>query len=56
MKILVAGAGLIGAQRIQALTKLAAVTDIAVFDPRVAEGTKLSAKAAAVDERSAFGD
>jgi len=54
MKILVAGAGLIGAQRIQVLTKLAAVTEIVVFDPKVAEGTKLSAKAVAVSERSAF--
>jgi len=56
MKILVAGAGLIGAQRIQALTKLAAVTEIAVFDPRVAAGTKLSDKAVAVDEHSALAD
>src|SRR5215831_14331147 len=54
MKILVAGAGLIGAQRIQALTKLAAIKEIVVFDPKVAEGTKLSAKAVAVSERSAF--
>jgi predicted dehydrogenase len=54
MKILVAGAGLIGAQRIQALTKLAAVTEIAVFDLKVAEGTKLSSKALAVNEHSAF--
>lgn len=54
MKILVAGAGLIGAQRIQALTKLAAVTEIAVFDPKINEGTKLSAKAVTVGERYAF--
>jgi predicted dehydrogenase len=54
MKLLVAGAGLIGAQRIQALTKLAAITEIVVFDPKVAEGTKLSAKAVAVSERSAL--
>ena len=54
MKILVAGAGLIGAQRIQAFTKLAAVTEIVVFDPKVSEGTKLSAKAVAVNKRAAF--
>lgn len=54
MKIFVAGAGLIGAQRIQALTKLAAVAEIAVFDPKVAEGTRLSTKAVAVSEMSAF--
>ena len=54
MKILVAGAGLIGAQRIQALTKLGAVAEIAVFDPKVPEGTKLSAKAVAVSNHSAF--
>ena len=54
MKILVAGAGLIGAQRVQALTKLAAVSEIVVFDPKVPEGTKLSPKATAATERSAF--
>jgi len=54
MKLLVAGAGLIGAQRIQALTKLAAIKEIVVFDPKVAESTKLSAKAVAVSERSAL--
>src|SRR5579864_813331 len=54
MKLLVVGSGLIGAQRIQALTKLAAVSEITVFDPRVSEGTKLSAKAAAVNENAAF--
>ncbi|HUI51202.1 MAG TPA: Gfo/Idh/MocA family oxidoreductase [Terriglobales bacterium] len=54
MKILVAGAGLIGAQRIQALTKLSPVSEIVVFDPKVPAGTKLSAKAKAVNELSAF--
>lgn len=54
MKLLVVGAGLIGAQRIQALTKLAAVSEIVVFDPKVAEGTTLSAKAKAVNELAAF--
>jgi len=54
MKILVVGAGLIGAQRIQALTKLAPVTEIVAFDPKVPEGTRLSAKAEAVNELSAF--
>ena len=54
MRILVAGAGLIGAQRIQAFTRLAAVSEIVVFDPKGLEGTKLSAKAVAISERSAF--
>jgi 1,5-anhydro-D-fructose reductase (1,5-anhydro-D-mannitol-forming) len=54
MKLLVAGCGLIGAQRIQALTKLAAVSEISVFDPKVPEGTKLSAKAVAVGEHASF--
>jgi predicted dehydrogenase len=54
MKLLVVGSGLIGAQRIQALTKFAAVSEITVFDPRVSGGTKLSAKAAAVNENVAF--
>jgi predicted dehydrogenase len=54
MKLLVVGSGLIGAQRIQALTKLAAVSEITVFDPKVPEGTKLSTKAIAVSENAAF--
>jgi len=44
MRLLVVGSGLIGAQRIQALTKLPAVSEITVFDLKVPEGTKLSAK------------
>ncbi len=54
MKLLVVGAGLIGAQRIQALSKLAPVSEIVVFDPQVPEGTKVSVKAEAVNELSAF--
>ena len=54
MKILVIGAGLIGAQRVQALTKLAPVSEIVAYDPKVPAGTKLSAKAEAVNEPSAF--
>jgi|SRR5579883_132665 predicted dehydrogenase len=54
MKILVVGAGLIGAQRIQALTKLTPVSKIVAFDPKVATGTKLSAKTEAVNELAAF--
>jgi len=54
MKLLVVGSGLIGAQRIQALTKLPAVSEIVVFDPKLPEGTKVSAKAEAVNELSAF--
>jgi len=54
MKLLVVGSGLIGAQRIQALTKLPAVSEIVVFDPKVPEGTKLSTKAIAASESVAF--
>src|SRR5882762_9825804 len=54
MKLLVVGSGLIGAQRIQALTKLPAVSEITVFDLKVPEGTKLSAMAGAVSENAAF--
>ncbi|HWY08650.1 MAG TPA: Gfo/Idh/MocA family oxidoreductase [Candidatus Acidoferrales bacterium] len=54
MKLLVVGSGLIGAQRIQALTKLTTVSEITVFDPKVSEGTKLSAKATAVSENTAL--
>jgi predicted dehydrogenase len=54
MKLLVVGSGLIGAQRIQALTKLAAISEITVFDPKLAEGTRLSPKAAAANEKAAF--
>ncbi len=54
MKLLVVGSGLIGAQRIQALTKLTTVSEITVFDPKVPEGTKLSAKATAASENAAF--
>ncbi len=54
MRLLVLGSGLIGAQRIQALTNLAAVSEIVVFDPKLPEGTKVSAKAEAVNELSAF--
>jgi predicted dehydrogenase len=54
MKLLVVGSGLIGTQRIQALTKLPAVSEITVFDPKVPEGTKLSTKATAVSENAAF--
>ncbi len=54
MKILVVGAGLIGAQRIAALTKIPVVSEISVFDPKVPEGSKVSAKGEAVNERRAF--
>jgi predicted dehydrogenase len=54
MKLLVVGSGLIGAQRIQALTKLPAVSEIAVFDPKLPEGTKPSQKATVVNEQAAF--
>jgi len=54
MKLLVVGSGLIGAQRIQALTKLRAVSEAAVFDPKLSEGTKLSPKATVVNEQAAF--
>jgi len=54
MKLLVAGSGLIGTQRIQALTKLSVVSEITVFDPKLSEGTKLSPKATVVNEQAAF--
>jgi len=54
MKLLVVGSGLIGTQRIQALTKLQAVSEIAVFDPKLSEGTTLSPKATVVNEQAAF--
>jgi len=54
MKLLVVGSGLIGAQRIQALSKIAAVSEITVFDPKLAEGARLSPKATAVSEQAAF--
>ena len=54
MKFLVVGSGLIGAQRVQALTKHAAVSQIAVFDPKLAEGAQLSSKATSVNEKAAF--
>jgi predicted dehydrogenase len=54
MKVLVVGFGLIGAQRVQALTKTSAVSQIAVFDPKLAEGAQLSSKATSVNERAAF--
>jgi len=55
VNILVIGAGLIGAQRIQALTANAAVASITVHDPKLKEGTTLSPKARAVDSAEAFG-
>lgn len=54
MKLLVIGSGLIGSQRIQALTKIPAVSEIVVYDPRLSEGAKLSPKAKAVSESFAF--
>ena len=54
MKVLVVGFGLIGAQRVQALTKTSAVSQIAVIDPKLAEGARLSSKATSVNERAAF--
>ena len=54
MKLLVVGSGLIGAQRIQALTKLPAVSEITVFDPKLSEGTSLSPKATVANEQAAF--
>lgn len=54
MKILVAGAGLIGTQRIQALSKLPGVSEIAVFDPRLVEGAHFASKAIALSEGPAL--
>lgn len=54
MKVLVVGAGLIGAQRISALAKIPGVSEIRVFDPKLPEGSRVSTKGEAVSERSAF--
>src|SRR5215471_13573031 len=54
MKILVVGYGLIGAQRVQALGKLTAVSEIVVVDPRFAAGKSLAPKAVAADQQAAF--
>ena len=55
MNILVMGSGLIGAQRIQALTKLAPVASIAVYDPKLNEGVSLAPKAKSVGLEAALG-
>jgi len=55
MNILVMGSGLIGTQRIQALTANPAVSSIAVHDPKLREGTPVAAKAKAVTRDEAFG-
>lgn len=54
MKILVVGYGLIGAQRVQALSKLTAVSEIAVVDPRFPDGKSLAPKAECYSQRAAF--
>lgn len=54
MKFLVVGYGLIGSQRVQALTKNSAVSQIAVFDPKLSEGAVLSQKATSFGEKAAL--
>jgi predicted dehydrogenase len=54
MRILVIGSGLIGSQRVQALTRNPLISEIAIFDPRLAPGTQVSSKAVSVDEDRAF--
>lgn len=54
MKILVAGAGLIGTQRIQVLSKIPSVSEIAVFDPRLVEGAHFAPKAIVFSEGPAL--
>jgi predicted dehydrogenase len=54
MKVLVVGHGLIGSQRVQALTKNAGVSQITVFDPRLSEGAAPSPKATSVGEKAAL--
>lgn len=54
MKLLVIGFGLIGGQRVQALTNIPTVSEIFVYDPRLTEGAILSPKAKAVSESFAF--
>jgi predicted dehydrogenase len=55
MNILAVGCGLIGAQRIQALTRNRAVSSISVYDPKLPEGTELSPKAKTMPAAAAFG-
>jgi prephenate dehydrogenase len=54
MNILVVGCGLIGGQRVQALTRNPAVSSITVCDPKIAAGTELSAKAKVVEAEAAL--
>jgi predicted dehydrogenase len=54
MKFLVVGYGLIGSQRVQALTRNSAVSQIAVFDPKLVEGASLSQKATSIGEKAAL--
>jgi predicted dehydrogenase len=54
MNILVVGCGLIGGQRIQALTRNSKVSSITVCDPKVSAGTELSTKAKAAEAEAAF--
>jgi predicted dehydrogenase len=54
MNVLVVGYGLIGKQRVQALTRNPAVSAITVYDPAVSPGHDLSAKARSSDQAAAF--
>jgi predicted dehydrogenase len=54
MNILVVGYGLVGGQRVQALTRNPAVSSITVCEPKIAAGTEVSAKAKVVEAEAAF--
>jgi predicted dehydrogenase len=48
MNVLVCGYGLIGAQRVQPLTRNASVSSISVCDPKLQDGLQLTTKAASI--------
>jgi predicted dehydrogenase len=54
MKVLVCGYGLIGAQRVQVLTRHPQVTAITVCDPKLEAGLQLSAKATSATAEAAL--
>lgn len=56
MKVLVAGYGLIGRQRVQALTSSQAVKSITVYDPAVTPGRELTLKAKSLGWREALAE
>jgi predicted dehydrogenase len=56
MNVLVCGYGLIGAQRVQALTRNASVSSITVCDPKLQDGLQLTTKASSMAMEEAIRD